>query len=115
MGQGGFGITYRVWDGELDRPVAIKEYLPSDSAVRVGGTTVKPRSRVEDESFAWGLTRFLDEARTLARFENSPSIVRVYDYMQANGTAYMVMALIEGTPLSGIFRREAPLDEGRLK
>ncbi len=115
LGQGGFGITYRAWDRELDRPVAIKEYLPSDTAVRVDGSTVKPRSRVEDESFAWGLTRFLDEARALARFEHAPAIVRVYDYMAANGTAYMVMALVDGAPLSGIYRREAPLDEARLK
>jgi serine/threonine protein kinase len=115
LGQGGFGITYRAWDRELDRPVAIKEYLPSDMAVRVDGSTIKPRSRVEDEGFAWGLTRFLDEARALARFEDVPAIVRVYDYMQANGTAYMVMALIDGTPLSAIYRREPPLDEARLK
>ncbi len=115
LGQGGFGITYRAWDRELDRAVAVKEYLPSDMAVRVDGTTVKPRSRVEDESFAWGLTRFLDEARALARFDDAPAIVRVFDYMQANGTAYMVMALVDGTPLSGVYRREAPLDEARLK
>jgi len=115
LGQGGFGITYRAWDRELDRAVAVKEYLPADSAIRVDGSTVKARSKVEDEGFAWGLTRFLDEARALARFENAPGIVRVYDYMQANGTAYMVMALIDGTPLSGIYRREGPLDEARLK
>jgi len=115
LGQGGFGITYKAWDGALNRAVAIKEYLPSDVAVRVDGSTVRARSRNDQESFQWGLERFLEEARALARFEATPSIVRVYDYMQENGTAYMVMALIEGTPLSAVYRSEAPLSEERLK
>ena len=33
LGQGGFGITYRAVDTELDRAVAIKEYLPADAAL----------------------------------------------------------------------------------
>ncbi len=115
LGQGGFGITYRAWDAALKRAVAIKEYLPSDVAVRVDGTTVRARSRNDQDSFQWGLERFLEEARALARFEEARAIVRVYDYMQANGTAYMVMALVEGTPLSVLYRREAPLSEERLK
>jgi hypothetical protein len=61
------------------------------------------------------LQRFLEEARALARFEDAPSVVRVHDYLQANGTAYMVMALIEGTSLHALYRSEAPLAEARLK
>ena len=115
LGQGGFGITYRGRDRELDRAVAIKEYLPADVATRIDASTVRPRSRNDQDNFQWGLERFLAEARALARFDSNPSIVRVHDYMQANGTAYMVMALIDGTPLSVIYRREAPLSEERLK
>jgi len=114
LGHGGFGITYRAWDSELDRAVAIKEYLPSDISIRVDGSTVKAKSGGDRESFEWGLERFVAEARALARFERSGAIVRVYDYLQANGTAYMVMALVDGEPLSAIYRREAPLDEARL-
>ncbi|MGE0660603.1 MAG: serine/threonine-protein kinase [Reyranellaceae bacterium] len=115
LGHGGFGITYRAWDSELDRAVAIKEYLPSDISIRVDGSTVKAKSGGDRESFEWGLERFIAEARALARFERSGAIVRVYDYLQANGTAYMVMALVEGEPLSALYRREAPLAEERLK
>jgi hypothetical protein len=115
LGQGGFGITYKAWDTSLNRAVAIKEYLPADVAIRIDGTTVTARSRNDTDHFQWGLQRFLEEARALARFEDAPSIVRVHDYLQAHGTAYMVMALIDGTPLQAIFRREAPLSETRLK
>jgi DNA segregation ATPase FtsK/SpoIIIE-like protein len=115
LGQGGFGITYKAWDAALNRAVAIKEYLPSDVAVRLDGTTVSAKSRNDQESFEWGLQRFLEEARALARFEDAPSVVRVHDYLQANGTAYMVMALVEGTSLHAIYRQEAPLSEARLK
>ena len=31
---GGFGMTYLGHDHDLDKPVAIKEYLPSDLAIR---------------------------------------------------------------------------------
>ncbi len=115
LGQGGFGITYQAWDSALNRAVAIKEYLPSDVAVRLDGATVAARSPQDEESFHWGLERFLDEARALARFDAIPAIVRVHDYMQENGTAYMVMALVEGEPLAALYRREAPLSEERLK
>ena len=115
LGQGGFGITYRARDSALERPVAIKEYLPSDMAVRIDGTTVRAKSRRDEADFNWGLTRFLDEAKALARFENVPAVVRVYDYLQANGTAYMVMALVEGMPLSELYRRSGTLSEEKLK
>ena len=37
ISRGGFSIVYRAFD-ETGTPVAIKEYLPSDVAVRVDGT-----------------------------------------------------------------------------
>lgn len=109
LGQGAFGITYRGRDLTLNRDVAIKEYLPTTLAVREGRTTVLPRSPAHAEQFAWGRERFLDEARTLAKLDRTPSIVRVHDYLEDNGTAYMVMALVEGETLNKRLMREQRL------
>jgi serine/threonine protein kinase len=109
LGQGAFGITYLARDTLLGRELAIKEYLPTSLALREGGTTVVPRSTQLAEDFVWGRERFLDEARTLVTLESVPAVVRVYDYLEANGTAYMVMALARGETLEQRLRREGSL------
>jgi formylglycine-generating enzyme required for sulfatase activity len=48
--------------------------------------------------FAFGLTQFLQEARTLAKFDH-PNIVKVKDFFEANHTAYLVMEYYEGVSL----------------
>jgi len=99
LGQGGFGMTYRARDDRLHRDVAIKEYLPSALAVRQDGVSVLPRSTKVAEDFAWGRQRFVDEGRTLATLQRAPAIVRVFDFLEANGTAYIVMELVPGDTL----------------
>jgi serine/threonine protein kinase len=90
LGQGGFGITYLAHDTNLDQKVAIKEYLPTDLAVRENEVSVHPVSEGHQESYQWGLDRFISEARTLAKFKH-PNIVRVLSVFTENNTAYMVM------------------------
>ena len=109
LGQGGFGITYRARDSQLDREVAIKEYLPLALAVRQDGTTVLPRSTAAAEDFTWGRERFVAEGRTLASLQNAPAIVRVFDFLEANGTAYIVMQLLHGETLENRLKRTGPL------
>lgn len=99
LGQGGFGITYKAEDLRLGAPVAIKEYFPSELAVRDGGSTVEPRSVRDQRVLEWGRVKFLEEARTLARFRH-PSIVRVSRLFEANNTAYIVLDFEMGPSLA---------------
>ena len=100
LGQGGFGITYLAWDINLNLKLAIKEYLPQELAYRSGGQSeVSIYKKTLAGHFYYGLEKFLQEARTLARFVEHPNIVSVRDYFKANGTAYLVMNHIEGITL----------------
>ncbi len=96
LGQGGFGITYLAWDQSLEAKVAVKEYMPGEMAVRIGGLGVQPRSAARREDFAYGKERFQEEARILARFMGQPNIAGVTDYFDENGTSYFVMDYVEG-------------------
>jgi len=109
IGHGGFGITYRALDTQLGREVAIKEFLPIALAVRQDGTTVLPRSAQEAADFDLARTRFVDEGRTLASLHDAPAIVRVFDFLEANGTAYLVMQLLSGETLEHRLKRTGPL------
>lgn len=114
LGSGGFGITYLAFDDNLDLGVAIKEYLPNDLAVRQAGSTIVPKSTADQEDFDWGLERFLEEARTLARFKHN-NIIQVHRFFRAHGSAYIVMEYAEGEELSDVLKRKGKLSEDELK
>jgi len=104
IGHGGFGITYRAFDTQLAKFVAIKEYMPVEFAMRRPDGAVAPRSARYGDDFAWGRERFLDEARALARFRHV-HIVPVLRYFEANGTAYTVMEFEDGHSVAQILRQ----------
>jgi serine/threonine protein kinase len=115
LGEGGFGIVYIARDHHLQRTVAIKEYMPSSLAWRLGDNTIAPISEQHRATFEAGLNSFRKEARLLAHFDH-PGLVKVYEYWDANGTAYMVTPFYEGTTLKQ-YRRDlaAPPTEEWLK
>ncbi len=113
IGEGGFGIVYRAQDLALDREVAIKEYMPAALAGRHSSHHVHVRSQHRG-AFDAGLRSFINEARLLARFSH-PTLVHVYRFFEAGGTAYMVMRRYEGQTLRQVLGNPAlRMDQDRL-
>jgi serine/threonine protein kinase len=106
LGQGGFGITYLGADKLLGRPVAIKELVPEGS-IRNNTQLIPPSSL--RTTWREMCQRFLEEARTLARFDN-PSIVKVFDVLEENGTIYLVMERLEGCTLGDEIEKQGALN-----
>ncbi len=114
LGTGGFGITYLGFDHNLDKNVAVKEFLPDDIAARTRDNSVGPKAGYYLDNFKWGLDRFLDEARTLARFDHR-NIVKVHRFFEALGTAYIVMEYADGMTLAEFLQSKPALKEAELK
>lgn len=92
IGRGGAGAVWRGQDEQLDRPVAIKQIVfPSDAA--------------EAEV---GHVRALREARAAARLRDA-GVVQIYDILEEDGSAYLIMELVDAPNLSGLVRRNGPL------
>jgi serine/threonine protein kinase len=113
LGAGGFGMTYLAHDTHLDNKVAIKEYLPIELAVRAANGNIVPVSTGAEYNYKWGLDRFLQEARLLAKLRH-PNIVTVNRYFEANGTAYMVMNYESGVSMSQMLKRDPTPDDALL-
>lgn len=111
LGAGGFGITYRAQDLNLNKAVVLKEFLPQELALRDKDLTVVVKSNRDAAFYQWGLERFLAEAQTLAKFKH-PNIVQVFRFFSANGTAYFVMDYEAGESLRDyVGRLGRPLTE----
>lgn len=113
LGIGGFGIVYRAFDRTLQRAVAVKEYMPSLLARRGGDFTVCLRADRFAQAFDSGRAAFLNEARLLAQFDH-PDLVKVLQFWQSHGTAYMVMPFYEGQTLKQRAATHAPMSEAEL-
>ena len=81
LGQGGMGAVYLAWDPVLERKVALK-------AIRLGG-----------DGKALTRDRFRREAMALAQL-NHRHVCQVHDWVEARGSAYIAMELVEGETLS---------------
>jgi serine/threonine-protein kinase len=91
LGSGGMAVVYRARHTQ-DDVVALKVLFPPPGA----GAEI--------------IARFEREARTSMRLRH-PAIVRVVEAGQADGRAFMAMALIEGESLADRLARVGPLDE----
>lgn len=106
LGVGGFGIIYLGFDLTLEIKVAIKEYMPSGLATRQTDRCTVTLTGRTGSDYQSGMERFLDEARILAKLQDTPNIVSVQNYFKENNTAYFVMEYIEGTSLKELVTSE---------
>lgn len=110
VGYGGFGVTYIGWDAKLEQKVAIKEYLPSEFSTRAPGhSKLTVYGGDKAEQFSKGLARFVDEAKRLAKFQNTTGIVKVFDSFEENQTAYIIMEYLDGETLAVKLKREGAM------
>jgi serine/threonine protein kinase len=113
LGSGGFAVTYLACHNGLHHQVAIKEYLPTDAAMRAADGEAVLALPGETSTFETGLAQFTDEARTLASFRHR-SIVAVSDIFRCNGTAYMTLEHVDGESLAARLDRADSVDEAML-
>ena len=110
LGEGGFGITYIGLELNLNMPVAIKEYYPngfvSRNSTLSGITDITKFQGEKLEFFEKGLERFLDEARSVAKFYQMSGIAAVKDFFNENETAYIVMEYVDGINLKEYLKRQ---------
>ncbi len=96
LGSDGMGEVYRAYDQRLDREVAIK---------------LIHRKKIGDREAE---SRFLREARTMARIRN-PWIVQIHELVDTEDSHAIVMELIEGETISDYLRRERPEPQHLLR
>jgi len=98
LSSGGFSIVYLAYSEQTEECVAIKEYMPSNRALRRPGDLVPYIGAEHLTSYKYGLAAFFEEARILAAIHH-PNITQVLELVRANETIYMVMQFLEGTSL----------------
>ena len=105
LGIGGFGITYLGYDLTLEIKVAIKEYMPSAPTRHPDHYSVALTGRVE-EDYQYGMERFLDEAKILAKLQNTRISYRCRTISKRTAPAYFVMEYIDGMSLKAYLAKK---------
>lgn len=110
LGYGGFGVTYIGYDRQLNHKLALKEYLPGEFSTRMpGDLKITIYSGEKHEQFMSGKSKFLDEARRLAKFRNTEGIVEIYDVFELNDTSYIAMEFLDGETIKERLEREGKI------
>ena len=104
LGGGGFSIVYLAVSSRDNKPVVIKEYMPSSLATRNENMSVIPSTEQNTERFNHGRRLFFQEASTLTTLKH-PNIVNVINFFRDNGTVYMVMEYEEGVNMQAYIKK----------
>lgn len=106
LGEGGFGVTYKVWDAKENKIAAMKEYYPLSIATRDQRTEELIPTPGNEEAYERFCQDFINEAQTIHMFQNHPNIVSVYHLFGGyNNTAYYAMDFIDGSDLKHFLER----------
>ncbi|WP_395608151.1 serine/threonine-protein kinase [Pseudomonas sp. B22129] len=92
LGKGAMGTVYKAFDPNIARTVALK--------------TIR-KELFGDSQHAELVSRFKNEAQAAGRLMH-PNIVGVYDYGEDEGSAYIAMEFVEGTPLNTVLAAQTP-------
>ena len=98
-------IVYRALDHQLERQVAIREFLPRTLTVRSETQRLLPRSKQDQSAFSAGLEGFIHQARQLARL-NHPNVVQILRFWTYNETAYAATPVYSGMTLAAFLQQQ---------
>ncbi len=111
IGIGGFGIVYKAFDLKLNRVIAIKELFPPGLVNRIAGQQqVMITSDKNAPQFMYMLERFRQEAKHVSQLIDHPNVVSVYDCVEANNTAYIIMEYLDGQSLENRLNRQGKVN-----
>jgi len=99
LGSGGFGITYaaRV-SGRVGEMVAVKELFPHGLCFRRRDGTVEAAEGCDDRDLEDVVSMFHQEVEIICAIRH-PNLVRGIEWIEENGTGYLVMAYVSGRNL----------------
>jgi len=97
LASGGFSFVYLAQD-DKGGEVLVKEYLPSNLAVRTEAGAPPKIAPADLKRFRYGMKCFFEEGRALAKLQH-PNVVRVLNFFRANDTVYLVMRYERGFSL----------------
>jgi len=106
IGRGGFGCTYRAFDHQTERTVAIKECFPSGCERQEN--TIVAGDFASHECLEKFRQLFREQGAHLAAIRHR-AVVSLRDYFDENGTTYLVMDLLEGPTLLEQIEQQGPL------
>jgi tetratricopeptide (TPR) repeat protein len=95
LGVGGMGAVYQAWDDTLGIAVALKVILPAESS--------------DDPHVNAARERRFKRELLLARQVTHKNVVRIHDFGEVDGTAYITMPFIHGSNLAAILAAEGKL------
>lgn len=118
LGQGGYGITYRVsaslMHGNIPVTVhfALKEFFAKGICERSADNVTLAYSKASEVDVRESLQDFIAEGKRLADIcRGCKNIVNVNEVFEANNTAYYVMEYIRGGSLRQLVKRQGALSE----